>query len=87
MIKFAVSIFDEAANISLRVDSAICGLGAGNSGFTGEGTSALYDTSAMENLNVENSVGGKKCTSQRLKYSRNNACLTCHKVWCSPRKH
>lgn len=87
IMKANVSTFDEAAQIALRVDSALWGANMGRH-LDNCSTSRNFPT-PMEIGNVEKDRRSEEqvTSQQRQKELRNNACFYCHKVGCRPWKH
>lgn len=89
VMQSSVTNFEEAAQIALRVDSALWSA----SNFPDNkpaGSSSGDAPTPMEIGNMERSPLGaprQPMTPQRLRDLRSNACFTCHKVGCRPWKH
>lgn len=80
VLKSAVTTFEDAAKIALRVDSAIWG-----NKMQGSGSASSAETpTPMEIGNLERRRGSD---TQRQEDMRNNACFKCHKAGCRPWKH
>lgn len=86
VMKSAVTDFDEAAKVALRVDSAIWSAFRGQSQKSG-GSSSYDVPTPMEIGNVEKSRDRHRKDPRREEDYRNNACFKCHKVGCRPWKH
>ena len=93
VMKAITTSFDEAAQIALRVDSALWSAGQhslfGFQGYAGRPSSSNNVQMPMEIGNMEKKGDGvprQGMSSQRLKDLRNTACFICHKAGCRPWK-
>ena len=94
VMKAITTSFDEAAQIALRVDSALWSAGQhslfGFQGYAGRPSSSNNVQMPMKIGNMEKKGDGvprQGMSSQRLKDLRNTACFICHKAGCRPWKH
>lgn len=92
IIKITVVSFEEALQISLRVDSAIWRERGGNEGFRGHNSSTDGGPPPMKIVNVtvttpHSSNSQVRCGSQRQKDVETNAFFNCHQSGCRPWKH
>jgi len=89
VMKSAVTSFEDAARIALRVDSALWNAGhfprSGQEG-TGARAGGTDRPTPMEIGNIEQQRG-RRWDAQREKDYKRNACFKCHKVGCRPWKH
>lgn len=79
VLKTAVTTFDDAAKIALRVDRAIWSAHVPKAN---EGAGSSSDPTPMEIGNMEKRRAQND--AQRLADFRNNGCFKCHKAGCRP---
>lgn len=94
VMKSNVATFEEAAKISLRVDSALWTMGKQgessgrwNKATRINGVGVAQGTTPLEMGNVEQRGRRPKMEGKCLKGYQRNVCFTCDKVGCRPWKH
>lgn len=85
-MKSAVTTFDDASKVALRVDSALWGAQMTRDSASGSGSGG---PTPMEIGNVQAGGGGgnRRNSAQRQEDLRNNACFRWHVAGCRPWKH
>lgn len=87
VMKSSVSTFEEAAQVALRVDSAIYASGSSRIGAEATRQSSSYPT-PMEIGNIESSASrsGTPNNTRAGNIAKKNACRRCGKIGCRPWK-